>query len=55
MFNDMELMGIPHQIVIGERNLDTEQVEHKDRISGEKTLLAIDDAVSFVVNKIKNT
>lgn len=54
MFNDMELMGIPHQIVIGERNLDTDQVEHKDRNSGEKTLLAIDEVVSFVVNKIKN-
>jgi prolyl-tRNA synthetase len=54
MFNDMELMGIPHQIVIGERNLDTDQVEHKDRITGEKTLLTIDDAVSFVVNKIKS-
>lgn len=53
MFNDMELMGIPHQIVIGERNLDNDQVEHKDRISGEKTLLTIDEAVAFVVNKIK--
>lgn len=53
MFNDMELMGIPHQIVIGERNLDNDQVEHKDRVSGEKTLLTIDEAVSFVVNKIK--
>ena len=27
MFADMELVGIPHHIVIGERNLDNRQVE----------------------------
>ena len=53
MFNDMELMGIPHQIVIGERNLDNNQVEHKCRRTGEKTLLDIDEAVNHVLNQIK--
>ncbi|WP_026377253.1 proline--tRNA ligase [Aestuariibacter salexigens] len=43
MFNDMELIGIPHTIVIGERNLDNKQVEYKSRRSGEKQLLDIDN------------
>ncbi|MCC2618186.1 proline--tRNA ligase [Aestuariibacter halophilus] len=49
MFNDMELVGIPHTIVIGERNLDDSKVEYKQRRSGEKQLLAIDEVVSTLL------
>ena len=48
MFNDMELVGIPHSIVVGERNLDNRQVEYKNRRTGEKTLLSIDNAGEFI-------
>ncbi|GAA0365293.1 proline--tRNA ligase [Bowmanella denitrificans] len=48
MFADMELMGIPHHIVVGERNLDDNQVEYKCRRSGEKQLLALDKVLSFI-------
>jgi prolyl-tRNA synthetase len=48
MFNDAELIGIPHSIVIGERNLDNQQVEYKNRRSGEKQLLAIDSVSDFI-------
>ena len=48
MFNDMELIGIPHSIVIGERNLDNQQVEYKNRRTGEKQLLDISAAKDFV-------
>lgn len=48
MFNDMELIGIPHSIVIGERNLDNQQIEYKSRHSGDKTLLDIDTAIDFI-------
>jgi prolyl-tRNA synthetase len=51
MFNDMELIGIPHSIVIGERNLDNNQVEYKNRMTGEKTLINIDEVISFVTNQ----
>ena len=54
MFNDMELMGIPHQIVIGERNLDNDQVEYKSRQTGDKELLSIDAAVQYVLDQIKS-
>ena len=48
MFNDMELVGIPHTIVIGERNLDNHQIEYKNRRTGEKQLLDIDSAFDFI-------
>lgn len=51
MFADMELMGVPHSIVVGERNLDNQQVEYKSRRDGEKTLLAIDEVVSLLKTK----
>jgi len=53
MFNDMELMGIPHQIVIGERNLDNNQVEYKSRHTGDKELLDVEAAVDFVLSQIQ--
>jgi len=46
MFADMELIGIPHTIVIGERGLDNQVVEYKDRRSGDKQELAIDKVVA---------
>ena len=48
MFADMELVGVPHVIVIGERNLDEGVVEYKNRITGEKQSIAIDDVVKFI-------
>ena len=47
MFADHELIGTPVLLVVGERNLDTQQIEVKDRISGEKSLIAIDDVMSL--------
>lgn len=48
MFADMELMGMPHSIVIGERNLDNQQVEYKNRHTGEKRLLDISELSEFI-------
>ena len=48
MFNDMELVGIPHTIVIGERNLDDNKVEVKNRRSGEKKLIEVEQLVEFI-------
>jgi len=47
MFADHELMGTPLLVIIGERNLDAQQVEVKNRITGEKSLLTIDDVMSL--------
>ncbi|MDP5134415.1 proline--tRNA ligase [Rheinheimera baltica] len=52
MFADMELMGIPHSIVVGERNLDNQQVEYKNRRSGEKEMLDIAAVVEAMTQKL---
>jgi prolyl-tRNA synthetase len=52
MFADMELIGIPHAIVIGERNLDNQQVEYKNRRSAEKVLLDITTVVAEIKHKL---
>ncbi|MFV1466298.1 MULTISPECIES: proline--tRNA ligase [Idiomarina] len=48
MFTDMELIGIPHQVVVGERNLDENQVEYQSRKGGEKQKVSLDDCVNFI-------
>ena len=52
MFADMELIGIPHTIVIGDRNLDSGVVEYKYRRSEDKSLIAMDEIVSVLKEKI---
>jgi len=47
MFADHELMGTPLLLIIGERNLDAQQIEVKNRISGDKSLLAIEEVMSL--------
>lgn len=48
MFADMELIGIPKQIVIGERGLDAGTVEYKDRKTGTVQNIKIDDVGNIV-------
>ncbi len=47
MFADHELIGTPLLLIIGERNLDNQQIEVKNRITGDKSLHAIDDIMSL--------
>ncbi|MEI6896925.1 MAG: proline--tRNA ligase [Psychromonas sp.] len=47
MFADHELIGTPLLLIIGERNLDAQQIEVKNRITGEKSLINIDDVMSL--------
>lgn len=52
MFNDMELLGVPYTLVIGERNLDENMVELKNRRTGEKLMLNLDNAVAAIQDAI---
>lgn len=52
MFADMELIGIPHTIVIGDRNLDSDEVEYKNRRVGEKHMIKIADIVDYLTGEI---
>ncbi|WP_338628822.1 proline--tRNA ligase [Yersinia intermedia] len=53
MFADMELIGVPHNIVIGDRNLDSEEVEYKNRRVGEKQMIKTSEIIDFLLGQIK--
>ena len=52
MFADMELIGVPHTIIIGERSLDDKMVEYKCRKTGKKSLVAIDEDVAMIMGNV---
>ncbi|TNH42557.1 proline--tRNA ligase [Photorhabdus luminescens] len=52
MFADMELIGIPHTIVIGDRNLDNGEVEYKHRRSDEKQMLKLDHVADYLKQQL---
>ena len=51
MFSDMELIGIPHRIIIGDRGLDTNSVEYRARTDSENQEIALDEIVAFIKEK----
>lgn len=53
MFADMELIGVPHTIVIGERNLDSEEIEYKSRREGEKRMIKTGEILDFLIRELK--
>ncbi|NNG14314.1 MAG: proline--tRNA ligase, partial [Gammaproteobacteria bacterium] len=52
MFADMELIGIPHRIVVGEKGLDAGTLEYKGRRDTDKTEIALDSVIDFMKEKI---
>jgi prolyl-tRNA synthetase len=52
-FADMELMGIPHRIVISDRGLEAGELEYKARRAGEAQNIAIDSLVDFLKEQIQ--
>ncbi|RPA38244.1 proline--tRNA ligase [Shewanella frigidimarina] len=53
MFADMELIGLPHVVVIGDRNIDAGVFEYKNRRTGEKQDIPFDEIVAFLTNAAK--
>lgn len=50
MFANMELIGIPYRIVIGERSLDKGVFEFKGRTDSEAKEIAIDEIIQYIQN-----
>ncbi|MEJ2691512.1 MAG: proline--tRNA ligase [Candidatus Thiodiazotropha sp.] len=48
MFADMELIGIPHRIVVGEKSLDEGKVEYRGRKENENSYIPLDEIVDFI-------
>ena len=47
-FADLELIGIPHRIVVSDRNLAEDKYEYVDRREGEKQLLSREEVLAKV-------
>jgi prolyl-tRNA synthetase len=52
-FKDADLLGMPFQVIVGEKGLRNKQVEIKRRATSERMMVAIDDIVQ-VVKKLLN-
>jgi len=52
MFADMDLMGFPHRVVLGERGLDAGEVEYKARTEQETIQVPLEEIVAFVRARI---
>ncbi|MBB5322470.1 proline--tRNA ligase [Marinobacter oulmenensis] len=50
-FADIELIGIPHRLVVSERGLGAGTLEYKGRTDEEKQDIPVEEALSFLVQK----
>mgnify|MGYP001030638874 FL=1 len=51
-FADLELIGVPHRIVVSDRGLKEGEVEYKGRRDAESTNVSVDDILEFVQGKM---
>ncbi|MCG6896998.1 MAG: proline--tRNA ligase [Thiocapsa sp.] len=54
MFADMELIGIPHRIVVGDKALDAGEVEYKGRSDSETRLIPIEEVVAWLHERLRS-
>ncbi len=52
MFSDMELIGVPHRIVVGDRGLKQGQIEYQGRRDKTAEAIPLPEAVEFVKSKV---
>ncbi len=52
LFADNDLIGIPHRLVVSDRNLEQGCVEYKARAAGESRQVSMDNVVEFIKNLI---
>lgn len=53
-FADMELIGIPHRLVISERSLEQNKLEYKHRADEDSQDIPLESALEFLSNKVMN-
>ncbi len=53
MFADMELIGIPHRIVIGDRGLQNGALEYKGRSDAENQDIPLNGLLDFLATRLK--
>ncbi|PWK51799.1 proline--tRNA ligase [Pleionea mediterranea] len=53
MFADMELMGVPHRIVISDKGIDAGTYEYKHRRDNEKVDIEQQNVLNFIMEKLQ--
>jgi len=53
MFSDMELIGIPHRVVLGDRGLDNGMVEYRARIDSDNQDIPLESIIEFLSERLK--
>ncbi|MBK8523895.1 MAG: proline--tRNA ligase [Betaproteobacteria bacterium] len=52
MFADLELLGVPHRVVVGERGLNEGKLEYKGRTDTDAEMIDCERMVSFLKEKL---
>ena len=52
MLADIELIGIPHRLVIGDRGLDEGKIEYRDRTQSENQHIEVDQLMAFIAKQL---
>jgi prolyl-tRNA synthetase len=52
-FADMELMGMPHRIVVSERGIEQNVLEYKSRRAQDNEMVPADEIVAFLKSRIR--
>lgn len=55
MFADIDLIGIPHILIISDRNLENQEIEYKHRKTGITQKIKLNAILNFLNKKIINT
>ncbi len=51
-FNDADLLGMPLQVIVGEKNLKNNQIELKERLTGKRWTVAVDQILGEVKGRV---
>ncbi|MFQ5949789.1 MAG: His/Gly/Thr/Pro-type tRNA ligase C-terminal domain-containing protein, partial [Nitrospiria bacterium] len=54
-FNDADLLGIPYQVIIGEKNLHESLVEVKNRRTGEKKKVEVEKIINYLIELLEGS
>jgi len=53
MFADMELVGVPHRVVVGEKGLDKGELEYKGRRDSDNQFIELERIVPFLLEQLQ--
>jgi prolyl-tRNA synthetase len=55
MFNDIELIGIPHRVVVGERGLDQGSLEYRHRRAEANEEIPLEGATEAILARLSQS